>query len=913
MASASTVKPTRPVAKTYYDEASNFITSYMSDKKVQRDEVALWVKQERRKKFVEEYPALFAIVATLSGVNVWMLPESHLENPNANDMRMVLKHPCGGVVAATLCCTQGWQTAHLIYCTIDSAKMGNARLEFVACPTLAQSRTPPPESISLPDTPLSLKSNQSYLVVALERKMVVYDTQHFKVLHQVNDIVLTPHLSKMTSSIALGDRWLAYPCADEFMVLPVQDTSTAAQTLVSMATATTSNLMKYGGEGIKAVTTMISGHPPASSPSFAATTSSSHRTQQQQHQQSSFVADECPTTPTATRAVTQGSVRIVDLETKSIIASFKAHASPIVNVTFNLAGTLLATADSRGQQIQVFALEPQRVQPFRHLYTLNRGVTTAHICDVSFSWDDRLVSVASARGTVHIYAIHPRGLAVSARTHTLPIVPNYSTFALTSGEAALAPSQGPTVLTAINKIRCEIADLDSFLTQAFARYPDTEAYVASNRNHGPAMTTAFRLSAKAHNMCNFQLVTLTNKQTVVEFGLAPQVASEGVKEGLGEVVFDRVVAGVAGFIRQHWAPVPHAASHSQKGDKTHQRKSPQNGAVGTEEGSDSAFQLSVNGLRQWQLHQQQKAKPSQDTASHWQAPAIPADLLTSTYNPFAMGDATTSDTMWLSELEGQTHCPPHRRLWMGPQFHFKVFCPAERSEQSRSCSRDVPVPEDMMLDTLDDSDDDVGTGASSALSLSRASSTGTLSAGAGAKAVRSKYLVDHSLAFKPMSAPDSVMLEDMPDELVVGSPHTNVVVTQDESSDKFLEDLLSAMQPETPTATESRRLDVFSLASAPIQVQQHLSQLARQPADGVRLDQITTTSEGQDGVTFQMGTSPGTEDTGSLPSRPSLSSSPGLALALEDDDLSGVSRVHSNVSLQDFADAMSDDNPWESD
>jgi len=34
------------------------------------------------------------------------------------------------------------------------------------------------------------------------------------------------------------------------------------------------------------------------------------------------------------------------------------------------------------------------------------------------------------------------------------------------------------------------------------------------------------------------------------------------------------------------------------------------------------------------------------------------------------------DERWLSHVEITTHSGPHRRLWMGPQFTFKVFNPA---------------------------------------------------------------------------------------------------------------------------------------------------------------------------------------------------------------------------------------------
>jgi breast carcinoma-amplified sequence 3 len=39
-------------------------------------------------------------------------------------------------------------------------------------------------------------------------------------------------------------------------------------------------------------------------------------------------------------------------------------------------------------------------------------------------------------------------------------------------------------------------------------------------------------------------------------------------------------------------------------------------------------------------------------------------------------DDDGSDEKWLSQVEITTHSGPHRRLWMGPQFTFKVFNPS---------------------------------------------------------------------------------------------------------------------------------------------------------------------------------------------------------------------------------------------
>ena len=38
-------------------------------------------------------------------------------------------------------------------------------------------------------------------------------------------------------------------------------------------------------------------------------------------------------------------------------------------------------------------------------------------------------------------------------------------------------------------------------------------------------------------------------------------------------------------------------------------------------------------------------------------------------------ESSRADDNWLANIEIETHAPPHRRLWMGPQFAFKTFQP----------------------------------------------------------------------------------------------------------------------------------------------------------------------------------------------------------------------------------------------
>ena len=160
-----------------------------------------------------------------------------------------------------------------------------------------------------------------------------------------------------------------------------------------------------------------------------------------------------------------GFVIVVDLVTRSTVCLFRAHSTRVADTKFNNDGSLLATANERGQAIKIFSLTwPKQTvmsrdssfirtskirsqsEPFhsRHhsgdqgsmsalsgnvdkatnlkhnvslLYILERGWTSVRILDIAFSPDSKLVVAVSSNGTCHCYRIEPNGgsLAVPMR------------------------------------------------------------------------------------------------------------------------------------------------------------------------------------------------------------------------------------------------------------------------------------------------------------------------------------------------------------------------------------------------------------------------------------------------------------------------------------------------------------------
>ena len=102
-----------------------------------------------------------------------------------------------------------------------------------------------------------------------------------------------------------------------------------------------------------------------------------------------------------------GMVIVKDMISKSVIAQFKAHKSPISALSFDPSGMLLVTASIQGHNINVFRIMPRSTASFVHLFRLQRGFTNAVIQDISFSNDSGLIVISSSRGTSHMFEIDP--------------------------------------------------------------------------------------------------------------------------------------------------------------------------------------------------------------------------------------------------------------------------------------------------------------------------------------------------------------------------------------------------------------------------------------------------------------------------------------------------------------------------
>jgi len=199
-----------------------------------------------------------------------------------------------------------------------------------------------------------------------------------------------------------------------------------------MAQATGSRMLALGGRGVQTVANIINGVQEPTAP---------HK----------------PEGALSAAATPSGIVRVVDAQQPDrTLAHFRAHHAALTQVVFDTSGTLIVTACVDGQSIHVFSLTQPSVLPgaaaafasgehptarwqlvARHLYTLQRGLTTTTIIDVSINTDSRWVAVSSSHGTTHVFPIAPRGGEVTPRTHECASVANTSRFQTSAGIAEL--------------------------------------------------------------------------------------------------------------------------------------------------------------------------------------------------------------------------------------------------------------------------------------------------------------------------------------------------------------------------------------------------------------------------------------------------------------------------------------------
>jgi BCAS3, WD40 repeat len=215
---------------------------------------------------------------------------------------------------------------------------------------------------------------------------------------------------KVSPTVALSQRWLAYEGTDEMPPLDAAPLS-AERVVEATKDAVASTASSLYSTGAKLWSDYWGAPESAPAPQIPADGE-----------------------PTQSPFDARGTVVVVDVVSQRKIAQFRAHSQALACLAWDPSGTVLVTADISGRHLHVYQVAPdagavdaesltasgRRVQALgrvRHMYTLQRGMTDASILNVSVSPDLRWVAASSSHGTTHVFPILGTGGPVGARSH----------------------------------------------------------------------------------------------------------------------------------------------------------------------------------------------------------------------------------------------------------------------------------------------------------------------------------------------------------------------------------------------------------------------------------------------------------------------------------------------------------------
>ena len=78
-----------------------------------------------------------------------------------------------------------------------------------------------------------------------------------------------------------------------------------------------------------------------------------------------------------------------------------AHESPILKITLNFKGDLMATSSCKGTVIRIFSL-PKGLR----LYSFKRGLHSAIVFTMNFNMKNTMLVMTSSQGTIHIFKLN---------------------------------------------------------------------------------------------------------------------------------------------------------------------------------------------------------------------------------------------------------------------------------------------------------------------------------------------------------------------------------------------------------------------------------------------------------------------------------------------------------------------------
>eukprot|EP00123_Amoebidium_parasiticum_P003256 comp14548_c0_seq1/m.10778 comp14548_c0_seq1/g.10778 ORF comp14548_c0_seq1/g.10778 comp14548_c0_seq1/m.10778 type:complete len:936 (-) comp14548_c0_seq1:45-2852(-) len=523
---------------------------------------------------------------------------------------------------------------------------------------------------------LSVLAGQRLVVAALSDHLYAFHPHTLENAFSVNGFRAPP--GGRSCPVALGKRWLAYatdhPVPTRFKLAQgvgveygagEENASAAAMAVAKdVAKDIASGLYYLGQTGVHTVSSYFS---PTSSLQSINTPASSPAPPQKQ------AASQPPARDSKDGRIA-GAVVVRDIETKALVAVFQAHQTHAVsNLAFDPTGTLLATASVQGHTFNVFHFaqrpppRPSHLLPVHddssanntpviapwHIYCLNRGVTSATVQDISFSQDSRWVAFSTTNGTTHVFAINPSGGVVTVETHTSLSLTNPNVY--TSAGVDLHANPPPLItMQALARIKqYSVPTGDTQQQQPETGSPSIP--LASFLCTPLALTTD---AEGAGGGAQLQILLAGHRGLLTEYCMTPTLPIIGAQPTSRQTELHVTCEAVLEWdlLRgRDWPPVtapllPRTMLFEVEGSQTPSTIASRRRSSRSDIGSATTSSNSPASLS--------KTPPSHQGSLN--QPPFPLPI-------------GKFDAKWLSKVEIQTHAPPHRPLYKGPQFSFKVF------------------------------------------------------------------------------------------------------------------------------------------------------------------------------------------------------------------------------------------------
>lgn len=522
---------------------------------------------------------------------------------------------------------------------------------------------------------LAIHANQETVALASSDRIILLNSRTLAPAGTIHDVFnhADPNHGWLPSPVALGSAWLAY-CSTAHInasntppqVPPTKHSSIAS--LVVTAQDTGADLWYLGGAGVKKVADLMNGDDSGSS----------------QLGRSPPTRGRSSSNPNSC-----GTVRIVAPEATGdmrLVAHFRATAGnrPVASLAFDQSGLLLAVADTDGQTISVFNMAPPPSAPSTRnqalpiapelVYTLVRGVTTALVSQMTFSPDSKWVAAVSDHGTVHLFPISPKGGAASTRTHSCE-VPSHQ-FEVTAGIGISAERRRdkPISVHSAAKLR----HLNSNSSRGVVAGTSAELKAGTST---PGSITK-RLFSPAF-VCFTNSTDLESDHDSTEIKTKPielfaaTTAGALLQYGIYPHSMNRIsVQKVADQIRDTGAVIVHSGDSVEDGGIGSGLRSVLSGvhefvSRPAEHDGTSSLGVTCAASRWWDLcrrrHWPSTVKDSVSGVEHPAANPSPDRIQAGLRKSDGQMCAPRAQE-WQTQIDMMTYEPPHRRIWMGPQF-----------------------------------------------------------------------------------------------------------------------------------------------------------------------------------------------------------------------------------------------------